>query len=71
MNDSIGWIANIFFVIGMILIAHKNIQGFAFNMIGNALYIFVGSITQTYSLSAISIFLVCVNIYGIWKWKNQ
>ena len=71
MHDILGWIANVFFVFGMISLAHKKIKGFYFNTVGNVIYIEVGRQTETYSLMVISVFLICVNVYGVWKWKKD
>lgn len=71
LHDIIGWLANLFFVFGTILIAHKKITGFYMNTIANSAYIIVGYLTHTYSLITISIFLVFINFYGIYQWRTK
>lgn len=71
MADLIGWIANIFFVIGVLLIAKKKIHGFWVNCIGNLGYAIQGYLLDTWSLFWLSLLLIIINIYGIIEWRKQ
>lgn len=67
----IGWIGNFFFVLGAILLAKKKIIGFYSNVIANLFYIYFGFLITKNSLISLSIFLILVNIWGIYNWKME
>lgn len=67
----IGWIGNVFFVIGVCLLAKRKIKGFYFNCFGNIAYIIQGILIQMNSILVISIFLISTNVYAILKWKTD
>ena len=69
--DSIGWIGNLFFLLGAIFLARRNICGFISNIFGNTLYLIQGAILGIKSLETISVILVIINIYGIFKWRQR
>jgi len=69
--DHIGWIGNILFIIGALLLANKCKNGFWFNALGNILYIIQGFMTEMYSLFILSIFLIFINLYGILNWIRE
>lgn len=69
--DIIGWIGNIFFIAGAVYLARKKSRGFYYNVIGNILYIIFGLLDGKSSILILSIWLVCINIYGIYNWKKQ
>ena len=71
MIDLIGWIGNIFFILGAILIARKNPYGFLNNAIGNAFYLVQAVMLKLSSLSLLSVLLIAINIYGIINWKRK
>lgn len=71
MIEVLGWVGNINFIVGMLLIANKDRMGFLFNTVGNACYVGQGYLNGTLSLVAISIFLIAVNVYGITRWRND
>lgn len=71
MIDLIGWISNIFFILGAILLAKKKVSGFYCNGIGNFGYIIQGILVGTPSLWVLSILLCLINLYGIIKWRNK
>jgi len=66
--DFIGWIGNIFFIYGAILLAQKNVWGFVFNLLGNLCYLLQGGIVKTPSLLVCSLALIGANVFGIWNW---
>lgn len=68
--DLLGWIGNIFFIVGVLLITRKNVKGFYFSFIGNTLYLAQGLILGITSVICLSLGLMFVNIYGIWNWGN-
>ena len=70
--DIIGWIGNIFYVVGAISIAFKRpIFGQSSNVIGGALYAVQGFLTGMTSLLAIELFLVIINILGVYNWRKK
>ncbi|KKN47015.1 hypothetical protein LCGC14_0667070 [marine sediment metagenome] len=69
--DIIGWVGNIFFIAGAILISRKKISGFYNNAIGNLFYVFFGVMAGTPSIVILSVFLIGTNIYGIKYWKKN
>lgn len=72
VTDALGWIGNIFFIIGSYLLAKKKpIPCCATNIIGNGIYIIVGIMLHLTSLWAISIFLLILAIYGIYNWRKD
>ena len=70
MIDQIGWIGNIFFILGAILLAKKKIFGWSCQMTGNACYVAQGLLVETTSLWVLSIILILINIYGAYQWTN-
>jgi nicotinamide riboside transporter PnuC len=71
MAQIIGWISNLLFLIGGIYLCKKNILGFYFQLFGNILYIWQSIILNNISLMWLSLILSTVNIYGIYKWKEN
>ena len=69
--DVLGWIGNIGFLVGPYLIARKKVSGFYYFAIANAIYIIIGMYLKTTSLTAISIYLLAMNVYGIINWKKN
>jgi len=71
LTDMLGWSANIGFVVGSFLIARKKISGFYWFGLANAIYMVIGIMLNTTSLSAISVYLFAMNIYGIIHWRKN
>jgi len=69
--DTVGWVGNIAFVTGAILLARKNIKGWYFNFIGNSAYVVQGILLSMPSLAILSIFLMYINVIGIKHWKKE
>lgn len=69
--DIIGHVGNIGFILGAFLISRKNIYGFFALGWGNIAYIIQGFIIGTYSLVFISLYLLLMNIYGIYNWRKK
>lgn len=67
--ELIGWLGNFFFVAGAILLANKRKLGFYSNAFGNLLYVYFGFLIVKDSLIFLSIFLILVNLFGIYNWK--
>lgn len=65
----IGWIGNIFFVLGAILLTKKKKLGFYCNAIGNLIYIYFAILISKDSLLILSLFLMVVNVWGIYNWR--
>ncbi len=71
MIDLIGWIGNIGFLLGAILIARKKIAGFYYCGVANMLYIAVGLLLHLHSITVLSIALIFANVYGIYNWRKK
>lgn len=71
MSELFGWIGNVGIVLGILSLTRKNIAGFFFNTFGNLMYVFQAAVMDNYSLFAISVFLIAVNFYGIYKWGQH
>ena len=71
MIDIIGWIGNIFFVLGAIAIAYKYRIGFILNGFANVLYVVVGILVPIVSLTVLSLILAIINLVGFLKWKRK
>lgn len=71
MADLIGWIGNIFFIVGAVLLAKRNVYGFICNAMGNILYVFQGMLVETLSLCLLSVALILINMVGAWNWKGE
>lgn len=68
--DMIGWIGNIFYISGAIFIAIKKpVLGQFLNVIGGVAYAAQGFIAGLSSLLVIEIFLVIINLFGVFNWK--
>ena len=70
MTNEIGWLGNLFFIAGAMLLTHKNVKGWYCNGLGNICYIIQGVLAGLNSLWAISGFLLVINLYGIVKWRK-
>ena len=69
MINYIGWIGNLFFILGAILLAKKKKLGFYSNGLGNLIYVWFAILVSKNSLFFLSLFLVIVNIWGIYNWR--
>ena len=67
----IGWIGFLFIIAGYYLNAKKYINCFFIWGIGNAIYTFYGYIINAIPIIAMSIFLLCINVYGYYSWKDE
>ncbi len=66
--DSIGWIGTAGFMIGSVLLAYKSPLGFTANIIANGCYLFQGKWAKLPSLITISIVLIVLNVFALYKW---
>lgn len=71
IEQILGWIGNILFVYGVWILGNKNIKGFYINSIANMLYAIQSLFMKNFSLFWLSIFLIIINIIGIYKWKSK
>jgi len=70
--ELLGWVGNVFYVIGVVGIANKNpIRGQYYNCAGGIIYAIFGFLTGSISLMCLSLFLSCVNVYGILNWSKE
>jgi glucose uptake protein GlcU len=71
MLDLIGWVANVFFIVGAILISCQKIKGFYCNSIANFIYLIIGMKCYISSLFFISMVLISINIISIINWRKK
>jgi len=69
--DIIGWIGNLGFIVGCALLAKGSIKGWYLNFFGNLCYVAQGIMKTTPSLTALSLYLMVINIVGIISWKKK
>ena len=67
----IGWIGFLFIIAGYYLNAKKYINCFFIWGIGNLIYIVYGYIINAIPIIAMSLFLLCINVYGYYSWKDE
>jgi len=68
-----GWVGNIFFILGAIFLAMKWISGWHCQILGNICYVVFAVLmgVEGVSLCALSILLIIINIFGWKNWKEQ
>lgn len=73
LADILGWIGNVGYILGLYYLANlkKPVPSMWWNVFGNALYVFYAWLLNTPSLIVLSILLIIMNIYGIYKWKKE
>lgn len=71
IEQILGWIGNLGFLLGAIFLAKKHIIGFIFQIIANIFYVFQALIMNNYALIWLSIMLIFINVYGIFEWIKQ
>ena len=70
--DIYGWIGNIGFLIGALLLAYRRPIGCMWwNIMGNGFYVLTAYLANTPSLFWLSIILAAINIGGIVNWKRN
>ena len=69
MEQILGWLGNIGFLLGAILLAQKRVSGFYFQIIANLLYLIQSSMMNNLSLFWLSLILIIINSYGVYQWK--
>lgn len=72
MINTIGWIGNIFFLLGAMFLARKWIFGWHCQVLGNVCYVLFAILMglEGLSLGALSVLLIIINIDGLKRWKN-
>ena len=71
LGDSLGWIANIGFIVGAIELTKRKKIGFIYQLIANLICMVVGIILELTSLIAISIVLMAINFKGYIDWRKS
>jgi len=66
----IGWIGNLFIIIGMVFVAYKRRSGFLLGIIGNSLWCLQAVLTGQWDLLFIEIIVVFVSVFSFWKWGH-
>lgn len=71
MADLVGWVGTALMGSGSIYIAHKNILGLWLMLIGNVAFLASGYLSGLSSLMAVSTMMICLDYYGITRWRNS
>lgn len=71
MIASIGWIGNIFFILGVYALGNKKTIGFYSNSVANLLYAWQSILMNNIPLFWLSLGLILLNIKGIYEWRNN
>ena len=71
LEQSLGWIGNVFFILGVYMLGDKNIKGFYLNTIANILYAYQSILMQNQALLWLSVGLAILNIKGIYQWMKS
>lgn len=70
MADLIGWFGTAAIVYASYLIAHKRIVGYFWFGVANALFLWQGWLAWLPSLMAVSLFMIGMDVYGWYQWRN-
>ena len=71
MSEILGWIGNVFFVLGSIFLAKKQpIPSLLCNLIANGFYVAMAILLQTSALLVLSVVLIGLNVWGIYTWNK-
>lgn len=70
ISEVLGWLGNIFFVVGAFIMAQRKRNAFIHQIIGNVFYVGQAYIMLNWSLGILSIGLIGVNIWSILNWKR-
>ena len=72
MINSIGWLGNVFFLLGAMFLARKWISGWWMQIFGNLCYLLFAFLMgmNGISLGALSFLLILINVDGLKKWKK-
>jgi hypothetical protein len=71
LADLLGWAGNIGFLVGGVLIARNNKNGFLCQVEGNFFYLLQGMILSLTSLVILSIILIGIDLYGYYYWGRR
>jgi len=66
--DLIGWVGSLFFIVGSVLLAYHSVWGFVANICANACFVFQGAWVRLTSIFSLSVLLVFINCFAIYKW---
>lgn len=66
----IGWVANIFLIIGYYMIAKQNHHGFALSAVGDVLWAYEGVIANRLDLFVVCVLFTVIAIMGWWQWDR-
>lgn len=66
-----GWLAGIIVVLGAYFVGDKNVWGFVFGIVGNALWVYIGiKRDKQYDLAFLGFVLTGMNLLGLIKWMG-
>ena len=64
----IGWAANVFIIIGIILLGYQLRSGFIFGVIGSLVWAARGFETNQYDLVSIEILIAAIQTFSYYNW---
>ena len=65
------WIGNVFYLVGVYLVAKKRVSGLVCNCVGCICYCISGFIIDSYAIIFLDVILFFLNIYGIYEWRKN
>jgi len=71
LADVLGWIGNVGFLLGAVLLAQKKVSGFYWQIEGNFFYLIQAWLMEMSSLVILSFILIFINICGIINWRKS
>jgi len=71
IEQILGWVGNIGFLLGALLLTRRKISGWYLQIVANLLYVVQAHRLDNYSLLVLSIILIFVNIYGCYNWSKN
>lgn len=71
IEQYLGWVANVFFILGVYILGNKNVNGFYLNAIANFLYIIQAIYMHNTALLWLSIGLIFLNLKGVYEWRKH
>lgn len=67
-GGAIGWIGNVFIILGIMLVAYRMRSGFLYGCLGNGLWLCKGIMTCQWDLVTIEVLIVILQAFSWLKW---
>lgn len=70
-GGAIGWIGNVFIILGILLVAYRIRSGFLYGCLGNGLWLCKGFLTYQWDLVTIEALIVVLQAFSWLKWGQM